>query len=354
MIQLLFIALLLPFLGAEACTGLKLTTKDGKTVHGRTLEFGNPIDLSLAYIPKGSAFIGKTNKGEGLKYQAKYSSLGAIAFDDIAVLDGINEKGLSVGTFYFPTFAKYTDLTSENQAMALSPIDFPNWVLTQFATVDEVKNALSGVVITPLINKAWGSEPPPFHYIVYEKSGKSLVIEPINGKLVTYDNPLGVFTNSPTFDWHVINLRNYIHLSPDNATAVKLDNVNFLPIGQGSGMLGLPGDFTPPSRFVRAAVFSGTATAPDNVQEGVDKVFHLLNQFDIPIGAVAEEQNGKKFYESTEITCVRDPHNLKLYFKTYDDQSIKVADLTQLSGDQIKKVRITGTTQPENVTSQLK
>ena len=354
MIHLLLIALALPFMGIEACTGLKLTAKDGKTVHGRTLEFGNPIELSLTYIPKGASFTGKTNNGDGLKYQAKYSALGAIAFDDISILDGINEKGLSVGTFYFPTFAKYTDLTPENQSKALSPINFPNWILTQFESVDEVKNALSGVVITPLINKAWGNEPPPFHYIVYEKSGKSLVIEPINGKLVAYNNPLGVLTNSPGFDWHIINLRNYIHLSPENASAVKLDNIDFLPLGQGTGLLGLPGDFSPPSRFVRASVFSGTAVIPANAEEGVEQVFHLLNQFDIPKGAVEEDNKGQKHYDTTQITCVRDPHALKFYFKSYEDQSIKVADLTQISGDQIKKVKISGQTRPENVSSLLK
>lgn len=354
MIHLLLALLLLPFIGIEACTGLKLTAKDGKTVHGRTLEFGNPIELSLAYIPKGTPFTGKTNKGDGLKYQAKFSSLGAIAFDDVSILDGINEKGLSVGTFYFPTFAKYTELTSDNQSKALSPVDFPNWVLTQFENIDDLKKGLSDVVITPLVNKAWGTEPPPFHYIVYEKSGKSLVIEPINGKLVIYDNPLGVLTNSPSFDWHIINLRNYIHLSPENAAAVKLDNVDFLPIGQGTGMLGLPGDFSPPSRFVRAAVFSGTAVPPETASEGVDQIFHLLNQFDIPKGAVEEDNKGQKHYDTTQITCVRDPHALKFYFKSYEDQSIKVADLTQISGDQIKKVKISGQTRPENVSSLLK
>ncbi|MFN4174310.1 MAG: linear amide C-N hydrolase, partial [Parachlamydiaceae bacterium] len=125
MIQCILMAFLLPFLAIEACTGLKLVAKDGKTVHGRTLEFGQPVEISIAYIPKGSSFAPETDKGEGLKYETKYSAIGAIAYDELSILDGINEKGLAVGTFYFPGFAKYTELTRENQAKSLSPVNFP-------------------------------------------------------------------------------------------------------------------------------------------------------------------------------------------------------------------------------------
>lgn len=338
----------------EACTGLKLTAKDGKTIHGRTLEFGNPVDISLVYIPKGTPFTGKTPNGDGLKYESKYRAFGAMSFDDLNILDGINEKGLAVGAFYFPSFAKYAELNSENQAKALSPNDFPNWILTQFETIDEVKKALKDVVIAPTVSQGWGSTPPPFHYVVYEKSGKSLVIEPINGTLVTYDNPIGVITNSPDFSWHLTNLRNYIHLSPDNANPVTIDNTKLLPLGQGSGLLGLPGDFSPPSRFVRAAVFSATAVPSNTAEESVFQAFHLLNQFDIPIGSVSEDQKGEKHYDTTLLTAVRDPNSLKYYFKSYDDQSIKVVDLSALEGDKVKKLKDSGKTTPEDMTTLLK
>lgn len=323
------IALLWNTSQTDACTGIKLIAKDGSLVHGRTLEFGVVVDTSIAIIPRNYEFTGTTPNGPGLKYKTKYATVGAIAYDNVAVMDGMNEKGLAVGTFYFPGFAGYTSVTTDNQSKGLSPVEFSNWIVTQFATVEEVKDALSNVIITPTVVKAWGDTPAPFHYIVFDKSGKSLVIEPIDGKLITYDNKLGVFTNSPTFDWHKTNLRNFINLTPFNAKPLNIEGVNLAPFGQGSGMVGLPGDFTPPSRFVQAAIFSITAIPSATALESVRQAFHILNQFDIPVGAARTVENGITYSDYTMITCVRDPQALKYYFKTYDDQSIKVVDLTK-------------------------
>ena len=205
----------------EGCTGIRLKAKDGGSVNGRTLEFGVQVETSAAVVPRGYEFVGTTSQGPGLKYKAKYAAVGAIAYTHVALMDGINEKGLSAGTFYFPGFASYPEITDKTQSMAVSPVEFCNWVLTQFATIDEVKAGLANIVIAPTIDKEWGSTPTPFHYVIYDKSGNSLVVEPIDGKLVTYDNPIGVFTNSPSFDWHMTNLRNFINLTPLNAPPLE-------------------------------------------------------------------------------------------------------------------------------------
>lgn len=341
----------------SACTGIKLTAKDGATVSGRTLEFGILIDTSVVVIPRDYEFTGSTTEGSGLKYKAKYAALGTIAFDNMAIMDGINEKGLVVGVFYFPGFAKYTPLTTENQARALSPIDFPNWILTQFATLDEVKEALTNIVIVPTVSQAWGTTPPPFHYIVYDKNGRSLVIEPIEGKLVVHENPLGVFTNSPNFDWHMTNLRNYINLTPFNVKPLTINGFVLAPLGQGSGMVGLPGDFTPPSRFVRATAFSTTATPSDNAQSAVWQAFHILNQFDIPVGVARAEENGIIHTDYTIMTTVKDPQALTYYFRSYVDQNIKMVNLNQfdLNAKTIKKVSTTyGKQSVTDISSTLK
>lgn len=343
MLKLLFSALsLLIFVSeASACTGIKLTAADGTVVNGRTLEFGIQLDTYVAFVPRNYQFNASIQQGKGLSYKAKYAAVGAIVFDNIALMDGLNEKGLAVGTFYFPGYAGYSEISDKNQSKALSAIDFPNWILTQFATVDEVREGISQVVIAPTVYPQWGSQPPPFHYVVYDKSGKSLVIEPIDGKLIATDNPLGVLTNSPNFEWHMTNLRNFINLTPFNVKPLKIDGLTLAPFGQGSGMVGLPGDFTPPSRFVRAAIFSITATPPKNSDEGVYQVFHILNQFDIPVGAArAKDENGVIHSDYTMITCVKDPQTLKYYFKTYDDQTIKVIDLKKFdfNSNEIKRV----------------
>ncbi len=329
---------------AEACTGLALHAKDGSSVSGRTLEFGIQVDTSVAVIPRGYQFTAATPSGPGMSYKAKYAAVGAIAFDYPALMDGMNEAGLSVGTFYFPGYASYVDTTAENKSRSLSPIDFPNWILTQFSTLDEVVKGIKDVVIAPTVGKGWGNTPPPFHYVVYDKEGKCLVIEPLKGKLELHENPLGTITNSPTIIWQLTNLRNFINLSPNNVAPIKVAGMTLAPFGQGSGMVGLPGDFTPPSRFVRASIFALTATPSENAQEAVFQIFHILNQFDIPIGIARETVDGVVHTDYTLVTCVRDPNALRYYFKTYEDQTIRMVDLRafDLQAKEIKKTSTKG------------
>ena len=320
---------------ADACTGILIKNADGSFITGRTVEFGILLTMDVVVVPRNYQFTGQTPLGPGKSWSSKYGATGGIIFGNVAIMDGINEKGLSVGTFYFPTFAKYTDTTKDNQAKSMSAIDFPSWILTQFSNVDEVRKAVESgeAIVAPTLLPGWPPQVQPFHWIVTDSSGKSLVIEPIDGKLVLHDNPLGVLTNSPNFDWHMTNLRNYIALSPRDVPPVTVDGKTFQSFGMGAGMLGLPGDFTPPSRLVRAAVFSATTIPAKDTEEGVYKTFHILNNFDIPVGAARETVGGKTGADTTLLTAVRDPQNLRFYYKTYDDQTIRMIDLKKFDLD---------------------
>lgn len=336
------LALAMAMQPALACTGIMLSTKDNAIVHGRTLEFGIYVPTEVVLVPRGYSFTGKTPLGDGKTWKAKYAALGTIAFGDLAVVDGLNEKGLAVGTFYFPTFAEYAKTTAENQSRSMSMSDFSNWIVTNFATVDEVRDAVSAgeAVIAPTLLEGWPPEPQPFHYVVYDASGASIVIEPVGGELKIHDNPLGVMTNSPTFDWHMTNLRNFVALDPRNVPAITVNDQTFQQLGQGTGMLGLPGDFTPPSRFVRAAVFSATAIPSETAQEGVYQAFHILNNFDIPVGVTRSESDDKIHTDYTMLTAVRDPQALRYYWKTYDDQTIKMVDMKALDLDAADIIKV--------------
>jgi len=125
------------------------------------------------------------------------------------------------------------------------------------------------------------------------------------------------------------NLVNYINLTSKDIDQAKLGSVTLPAFGSGSGMLGLPGDFTPPSRFVRAAMFSQRAAANATADDAVLAVFHILNQFDIPKGAVVNSAVGEPTDEITEWTSVADLQNLRWYFRTHKDQSIRMVDLKQ-------------------------
>ncbi len=351
-------ALALAAQSALACTGVMLKTSDGSFVHGRTVEFGVKLESSIAVVPRGHAFVGKTPRGDGLRYTAKYAAVGAVAFTDVKLLDGLNEQGLAVGAFYFPDFAAYTPVTEANQTKGLSPGDFPNWLLTQFSLVAEAREAIErgDVIITPTVIDHWGPEAPPFHYVVYDRTGASIAIEPVGGRLVIHDNPLGVMTNSPSFDWHMTNLRNYISLEPRNAAPVRIAGQSFSQLGQGSGMVGLPGDFTPPSRFVRAAIFSQTAVPSSTAQGGVEQVFHILNNFDIPVGVSREVSDGVVHSDYTMLTIARDPQSLRYYYKSYDDQTIRMIDLKQvdLNARAIKLISTSGQQPIVEMTGQVK
>ncbi len=347
MIRSFFLSALLLSSSVFACTGIRLTASDGSTVNGRTLEFGVPVEVFSAVIPRKTLF-----KSSGLTYTSKYAAVGAYCFEDVILMDGMNEKGLVAASFYFPGFAEYADV--KDASRSLSPVEFPNWILTQFATVEEVKAALASVVIAPIVSPRWGPTPPPFHYVVYDAAGKSIVIEPVGGTLIVHDNELGVLTNSPSFDWHMTNLRNFINLSPYNVSPVNWGGVLLAPFGQGSGMVGLPGDFTPPSRFVRAAIFCMTALPAKNSDAAVGQAFHILNQFDIPMGAARQKNPSGVDY--TQVTCVKDPQTLRYYYKTYEDPTVKYIDLRSfdLNAKAIKKSGVLNQSPAVDISSFLK
>ena len=119
------------------------------------------------------------------------------------------------------------------------------------------------------------------------------MVEPVDGTLKVHDAPLGVMTNAPTYDWHMTNLANYINLSVKDVEQQKLGPVTLPAFGAGAGLLGLPGDFTPPSRFVRAAIYSQSAAPNATADDAVLAVFHILNQFDIPKGSVLNAAGGE-------------------------------------------------------------
>jgi len=336
-----------------ACTGISLKAGDGAAIRGRTLEFGFPMQSKVLVVPAGQELSGTLpDGGKGLVYKSRYAFVGANALGLPAILDGINDQGLSVGLFYFPGYAKYAEVTDENKSRAIAPQEFGVWALANFATVDEVREALKNIVVVPTPAPGLGSPQGAVagaHFFLQDKSGKSLVVEPVDGTLKLHDAPLGVMTNAPTYDWHMTNLSNYINLSVKDIDRAKVGGVTVRAFGSGSGLLGLPGDFTPPSRFVRAVVYSQSAVPNQTANEAVLAAFHILNQFDIPKGAVMNSAVGEPTAEITEWTSVADLKNLRWYFRTVADQSIRVVDLKEAldaAKGEIATIEMETSTQP--------
>lgn len=316
-----------------ACTGIRITANDNAVVAARTMEFAQDLESSIIYIPKGITYSGTSKLGinDGKKWEVKYPITGVSAYHLRHILDGINSQGLSFGLFYFPDYAGYPPLTNENKAQSLAPWELGTYLLSRNATVEEVLADLKNVTV---VSAAWkaGTSVPACHYIIHDASGKSLVIEYVNGKLTTYDNKLGVITNAPTFDWHLTNLSNYVNLSVNNVPAIDFSGTEIQGLGQGTGMLGLPGDFTPPSRFIRAVAFTQSSVPTVNGPEGIFHAFHILNQFDIPKGTVRnkEKDKNKTQIEYTQWTSAGDLKNKKYYYHTYEHRDVHHVDLLNI------------------------
>ncbi|WP_051328850.1 linear amide C-N hydrolase [Geminicoccus roseus] len=318
---------------AQACTSFTIPTADGGTVYGRTMEFGFDLKSEAIVIPRKLALAATGPDGQpGMRWTGKYGVVGLNGLDLPAVVDGINEKGLTGGILYFPDFAGYADPAKADPATALAPWDFLTWALTSFATVAEVKAALASVSVIGVKPEGVGFV-PPFHYTLHDPSGASLVVEPVDGELKVYDNPLGVMTNAPGFDWHLTNLRNYIKLSADNAPPLELAGTSFAQLGQGSGLLGVPGDPTPPSRLIRALGYTMSVEKQPGGLESVRLAEHILNNFDIPKGWVREKDQADAPLEYTQWSSIADLANRRYYVKTYEDQVLRSIDLTDVDLD---------------------
>jgi len=332
---------------AEACTGIRLIATDGTVVHARTLEFAIELNSEAMVVPRGYARTGTTPDGQpGLKWTAKYASVGLNGAGLPILFDGLNEKGLAGGMFYFPGSAGYMPYAPADAGKTISQWEVLSWALENFASVAEVKANIGAIVVPSVVFSSWGFAPEA-HFILHDTTGQSIVIEYVGGKLNVHDNPLGVITNSPTFDWHMTNLRNYVNFSMTSAPPVKLGPVTLTPTGQGSGMLGLPGDFTPPSRFVRAVAFSQSVFKPKDGRAAVLEAFHVLNQFDIPKGSARDgekDAHGNIMADYTLWTAASDLNARRYYFRTYENSQIRSIDLMSMAidGTEMVKLPITG------------
>jgi choloylglycine hydrolase len=314
---------------AIACTAFRTKASDGGVLYARTMEFGSDLKSNLVVIPRGYKFVGVTASGkpEGMVWTAKYASAGANSHNLAMHTDGLNEKGLAGGLLYFPGFAEYSDAGPGDSKATLASWQLLSWMLSSFASVEEVKSALPHIKVSKAVWPVLGIV-PPLHLIVHDASGASTVIEYVKGgRLTVYDNPLGVLTNSPAFDWHLTNVRNFLGLRAYNQRPVEYSGVRFSPIGLGSGMMGLPGDGAPPSRFIQAVAYSQTMIPAKTAEEGVKYAFHTLNKFDIPYGSSRSLVDGKTQVEWTQFSAVSDLKNKRYYIRTFDNNQIYVLDL---------------------------
>lgn len=314
---------------ADACTGISLTAQDGSQVVARTVEWAaTPMQCGYVVAPRGHQHQSYTPTGEnGLKYRGVYGYVGIYTEYEPFVVEGVNESGLAAGLFFFPQYGEYAPYDPAHNDKTLCDMQFVSWVLSQFSTIDEVKSAINEIDLVPLNHKIGA-----VHWRIAQPDGRMVVLEVVAGVPHFYENTLGVLTNAPGFPWHMTNLNNYINLEPGSAPDNTLKpGIILKPLGHGSGMLGLPGDFTAPSRFVRATFYQTTAPVWDTGFETVVQAFHILNNFDIPIGSQhAKADIPKGLPSATQFTAATDQTAMKFYYRTAWNSNIRCIDLNDI------------------------
>ena len=181
----------------SACTGITLKAKDGAVVFGRTMEWGSfDLNSRLAIVPRGYAFKSHL-EGEkiGFTWKSLYGAAGIDAVEKDLIIDGMNEKGLSVNVFYHPGFAEYAKPDPAELTKTIGSLDVCQYLLTTCTSVAEVRAALSSVKVVGVVEPALGIA-PPIHLIATEPSGAAVVIEFTKDGPKSFDTPLGVITNA--------------------------------------------------------------------------------------------------------------------------------------------------------------
>jgi choloylglycine hydrolase len=360
---LLFLICALFLQRADSCTAFQLKAQDGTWIYGRSLEFSFRLNSKLLIVPRTTAYTATAPEGKpGLAWKTRLGFVGMNqSFSPTYISDGMNERGLIVGALYLPGFAQYEPFDPARQNQTLGMWELPTYLLGTCSTLAEVKEALTRIVVAeqPIISNFV----LPLHLYIADQSGAAIVVEYVKGKRMIYDNPLGVLTNSPTFDWHLVNLTNYIHLSPTNASPLLLNQWKVQAVGAGTGLLGLPGDYTPASRFVKAAFFSNFATPPPDGLSGVKCAFHILNTFDIFEGIILPRKDNTPpkvglplAPDLTEWVIVHDRTHLKTYFRTYEGLNVQLVDLQEIdfSKEGFRTIELSNQFEPQNVTAAAK
>lgn len=298
------------------CTAVTYQTKDH--YFGRNLDYDFAYPHQITITPRKFALHFREQPTQ----EEHYGILGMAYVADGYPLyfDAINEKGLAVAGLNFVGNAHYREPISGKDNVA--SFELVPWLLAQCASVAEVKARLETVNLT---NVSFRQALPPsqLHWIIADQE-EAITVEAVKDGLHVYPNPVGVLTNNPTFDQQMFRLNDYMHLSPELPQNRFSHKLPLAPYSRGMGALGLPGDLSSQSRFVRAAFVKMNAVSGTSEQESISQFFHILGSVEQPRGCCRVEQ-GK--YEITMYTACCNLDRGIYYYTTYDNHQITAVDM---------------------------
>ncbi len=346
------------------CTCIDFKTTDN--YFGRNLDLEYRFNEKVVITPRGYEF--KLKNGNVINTKSALIGMATVVNDYPLYAEASNESGLSMAGLYFPGNAKFFE--PDASKLNLSPYELIPYLLGLYSTVSEVRGVFDNLNITntafmdnmPVTDLHWmisdGNDcivveqmqdglkvydnplgvltnNPPFDYHLINVNNyinltpncakNRFVVEQMQDGLKVYDNPLGVLTNNPPFDYHLINVNNYINLTPNCAKNRFSNKINLSQYGQGMGALGLPGDTSPASRFVRAAFNKLNSSCKGDEEESVSQFFHILDSVAMVKGATVTAE-GK--YDITSYSCCINVSKGIYYYKTYTNNQITAVRMT--------------------------
>jgi choloylglycine hydrolase len=304
------------------CTALTLKTNDGHHLFGRNMDLEYTFGQTVVLMPRNFKYEDKVS---GQIKNTKYAVMGMASLNGKHPLfaDALNEKGLACAGLNFP--AAYWKKETVEGMNNIPPYDLILWITSNFENLEELRPELEKLNI---VGKTYDEKTPlpTLHWMVTDKSGKSLVIEQTEEGLKIFDNPVGVMTNAPSFDWHLINLTQYAGLTTNRPDTHKWSDLELVTLGNGSGAFGLPGDSSSQSRFVKTAFLKSHVTIDDYENSGIVEFFNILSNVAMISGTVVDPQGRNEITQYTSCMC---QEKGTYHYRTYKNSQVNVIDMSK-------------------------
>ena len=308
------------------CTAATYKTKD--FYFGRTLDYEFSYGDEVTITPRNFEF--KFREVDDIKSHYAIIGMAFVTEDYPLYYDAINEKGLAIAGLNFVGNAHYKEKQEGKDNVA--QFELIPWILSQCSNVNEARNLIEkmNVLNTPFSDKLPLAS---LHWIISD-STQSITVESVIDGIKIYDNPVGVLTNNPPFNYQMFNLNNYMQLAVENRSNTFSENLELNQYSRGMGGMGLPGDLSSQSRFVRVAFVKMNSLSGDSEEESVSQFFHILGSVDQQRGCC---KLGEDKYEITLYTSCCNTDKGIYYYNTYDNHQISAVDMhkADLEGEKL-------------------
>lgn len=310
------------------CTAATYKTKD--FYFGRTLDHDCSYSEEVTITPRNFPLPFRDMP----TLENHYAMIGmAHVTDDYPLyFDAVNEKGLAMAGLNFVGYANYKEPAAHRENIA--HFEFIPWILAQCACVKEAAERIERINLT---NTPFSDELPPakLHWIIADHN-EAITVESVESGIRVWPNPVGILTNNPPFDQQILRLNDYMHLSAKPPQNHFAENLSLHPYSLGMGALGLPGDLSSQSRFVRAAFVKMNSRSGTAESKSVSQFFHILGAVHQPRGC-CEVGDGR--YETTIYTSCCNTDKGIYYYTTYDNHQITAVNMHQEKLDDIFLIR---------------